>query len=112
MNALARGAGMRQWIDRHGPLIVLMLLGVQGAVFLWAMDRGTATIFCTTGKGWLPVVYVALHLGFSVMAVVGLAALRWPRLRVIYAGALAAGLVVLMLQPALVAGGRLTCDLP
>lgn len=106
---------MRGWIDRYGPLIVLLLLGLQGAVFLWAMDQrsqdsGMATIYCTGGSGWLPPVYVALHLGFFAMVLLGAAALRWPGLRRAYIAALAAGLVMLTFQPALVESGHLTCQ--
>lgn len=103
---------MRGLIDRYGPLAILMLLGLQGAVFLWAMDKGTFSIFCTVGHGWLPALYAALHLGFAVLAVLGLAALRWPGLRLVYAVLLGLGLVILMFQPALVASGQLTCDVP
>jgi hypothetical protein len=96
-------------LRRYGPLIILLLLGLQGAVFLWAMDGGQASILCVRGHGWLPQVYALLHLGFLVMAVLGFAALRWQRLRVTYAVLLIAGLIVLTFQPALVASGRLTC---
>jgi hypothetical protein len=91
---------MRGWIERYGPLVVLMLLGLQGAVFLRAMDKGTFSVFCTAGHGWLPALYATLHLGFAVLAVMGLAALRWPGLRLAYAVLLGVGLVVLMFQPA------------
>lgn len=100
---------MREWIDRYGPLVILMLLGLQGAVFLRAMDKGTFSIFCTAGHGWLPKAYATLHLGFAGLVVMGLAALRWPRLRLAYAVLLGVGLVVLTFQPALVASGQLTC---
>lgn len=103
---------VRGWIERYGPLAIILLLGLQGGVFLWAMDRGTPSIFCTGGAGWLPRVYAALHLGFAGLAVMGAAALRWRGLRLAYAVLLGAGLVVLMFQPALVASGRLVCDGP
>jgi hypothetical protein len=99
-------------LRRYGPLIILMLLGLQGAVFLRAMDGGTDTIFCTFGQGWLPAAFRALHLGFALMAVLGLAALRWRHLGRPYVVALILGLVLLAFQPALVASGQLTCATP
>lgn len=99
-------------LRRHGPLAVLLLLGLQGAFLLKAMDKGTASIFCTGGSGWVPKAYEALHLGFLFMAVLGVAALHWPRLRLPYAALLIMGLCMLVFQPMLVATGQLTCDTP
>jgi hypothetical protein len=106
--AICQGGSMGM-LRRHGPLIILLLLGLQGAIFLRSLDGGTGSILCTGGHGLLPGVYTVLHLGFVVMAVLGLAALQWPHLRLPYAALLIAGLALLLFQPMLVASGHLTC---
>ncbi len=51
-----------------------------------------------------------LHLSFAALFVVGLASLRFARLRIAYVTVATVGMCLLPVQHVLVNEGRLTCD--
>lgn len=78
---------------------------------LGPLDR--MSVFCTGhGANLFASAIGYVHLGFLVLFIVGLFALRFPALRLPYALLLILGLCALPLQAHLVSTGDLQCDAP
>ncbi len=99
--------------------IVASLLLAQLACLWLSLNDGSYSIFCTgastlvaTASPALARAFGILHLSFAGLLFLGLASIRWARLRPIYIAVTICGMCLLPVQSALVGAGRLTCDAP
>lgn len=96
--------------------LVIALLVAQAALFLLSMDAGGSerfSIFCTgPASSGLGLAFSLLHLFLALLVPLGLTALRFARVRLVYAGLTLLVLAMLPLQANLVKQGVLTCDAP
>lgn len=97
-------------------VLVMGLLAAQLGLLLLSLDAGAyarLSIFCTgPASSRIGLAFGLLHLLFALLVPLGIASLRFARLRVVYAGLLLAALALLPVQVHLVEQGRMTCDGP
>lgn len=99
---------------RAGMAIVAVLLGLQLVLLYLSLGPlDTMSVFCAGPSANLYATIIgSVHLAFLVLFIVGLFALRFPALRLVYALLLAVGLCALPVQAHLVSTGELHCDAP
>ena len=88
---------------------------LQLAVLIWSLttNMGTAySMFCAVGDDGLGDAFSSLHFIFLLLLPLGLASLRYARLRIVYAVVLFASLAALTQQQSLLNDGHLHCDVP
>lgn len=88
---------------------------LQLAVLIWSLTTklGSAySMFCAVGDDGLGDAFSSLHFIFFLLLPLGLASLRFARLRIVYAVILFASLAALTQQQSLLSDGHLHCDAP
>lgn len=88
---------------------------LQMAVLIWSLttNQGLAySMFCAVGDDGLGDAFSSLHFIFLLILPLGLASLRFAKLRIVYAVILFASLAALTQQQSLLSDGHLHCDVP
>lgn len=99
---------MTETEQRLGVIILLIfqaLLAILSFGGVWAIG-----IFCTATREPALEVFGSVHFVYAGLFLIGLVALAWRRLRLVYAIALALSLLALPIQAWLVHEERLYCD--
>ena len=95
--------------------VTIGLIVLQLAVLLWTVTSSSGasfSMFCAVGDDALGDAFSTLHFAFLLLLPIGLASLRFPWLRLVYAVVLLASLATLTQQRNLIAAGHLHCDTP
>ncbi|WP_296681238.1 hypothetical protein [Novosphingobium sp.] len=89
------------------------LLVAQLGILIWTLSSsagGFFSMFCAVGDDAAGDAYSNVHLVFLLLLPLGLASLRYAKLRLIYAVILIASLATLTQQKAMLDAGHLHCD--
>ncbi len=89
------------------------LIVLQLAILVWTLATAAGhpfSMYCAVGDDGLGDAFSSLHFVFLLLVPLGIASLRFARLRLLYAVILIASLSVLTQQKAMIGSGHLHCD--
>lgn len=91
------------------------LILLQLGILIWTLTTAAGryfSMFCAVGDDGVGDAFSSLHFVFLLLLPLGLASLRFARLRIVYAIVLVISLATLTQQRAMMESGHLHCDGP
>lgn len=95
--------------------VITGLIAAQLAILIWTLTSAAGhyfSMFCAVGDDGIGDAFSSLHFVFLLLLPLGLASLRFARLRIVYAIILVLSLATLTQQKAMMNAGHLHCDAP
>lgn len=95
--------------------VITGLIVAQLAILIWTLTSASGhyfSMFCAVGDDGFGDAFSSLHFVFLLLLPLGLASLRFARLRILYAIILVLSLATLTQQKAMMNAGHLHCDAP
>lgn len=95
--------------------VITGLIVAQLAILIWTLTSSGGhyfSMFCAVGDDGIGDAFSSLHFVFLLLLPLGLASLRFARLRIVYAIILVLSLATLTQQKAMMNAGHLHCDVP